>query len=231
MIELKEIILVNVSGEDKPGVTSTLTAILSLYHVNILDIGQAVIHNTLSLGFLIEVPPRSESSHVLKDLLFKAHELSLSLRFTPINETEYETWVELQGKDRHVLTVLGPRLTAEQIARVTGVIAAQQLNIDKITRLSGRRSLTHQVNAPTRACVEFSVRGRLENAEQLRAQLMTITEDLGVDIAFQADNIYRRNRRLVAFDMDSTLIRIEVIDELAKRAGVGQEVSGLQKRQ
>lgn len=223
-MEAKEIILVSVSGEDKPGLTKHLTDILARYEANVLDIGQAVIHNTLSLGFLIEMPPQSESSPILKDLLFKAHELNLGVRFTPVSETEYEEWVASQGKDRHVTTVLGPRLTAEQIARVSGVIAAQELNIDKITRLSGRRSLVRH-DAPSRACVEFSVRGALKDATKFSSELMAITEELGVDIAFQTDNLYRRNRRLVAFDMDSTLIRIEVIDELAKRAGVGREVS------
>lgn len=221
---MKQIILINISGEDRPGLTASLTRILAAYEVNILDIGQAVIHNTLSLGMLVEVPPESESSPVLKDVLFKAHELGVHVRFTPVGERDYERWVGEQGKDRHVVTLLGKRITAEQLARFAGVVADHNLNIDKITRLSGRVTLGSE-DAPSRACVEFSVRGELDDNSVLRWELMQITEELGVDIAFQADNLYRRNRRLIAFDMDSTLISVEVIDELAKRAGVGAKVS------
>lgn len=221
---MKEIILINVSGEDKPGLTSELTKILAHYNVNILDVGQAVIHDTLSLGFLVEIPPASESSPVLRDVLFRAHALGVNLRFVPITEDDYETWVHGQGKPRHIITLLGRRITAEQIARVTSSIAANELNIDQITRLSGRISLAAPI-VPMRACVEFSVRGEPRDLAALRAELVRITADLDVDIGFQADNVYRRNRRLVAFDMDSTLIKIEVIDELARAAGVGGEVA------
>lgn len=225
---MKEIILLNVSGEDKPGLTRALTEILAHYNVNILDIGQAVIHDTLSLGFLIEVPPEAEASPVLRDVLFKAHSLGVNLRFTPITEEDYEVWVQGQGKARHIITLLGRKITAKQIARVAEVIHAENLNIDQITRLSGRISLADgQVNqsASQRASVEFSVRGEPADAHAMRSALTQITSELDVDIAFQTDNLYRRNRRLVAFDMDSTLIGIEVIDELARRAGVGHEVA------
>ncbi len=221
---MNQIILINVSGEDKPGLTSRLTEILAQYNVNILDIGQAVIHDTLSLGMLVEVPSESESSPVLKDVLFKAHELGVVVRFTPVSDKDYERWVMEQGKERYIVTLLGKRLTAGQLARLTTIVAAHDLNIDKITRLSGRVSLS-QRNVRTKACVEFSVRGNLEDDHTFRFELMQIADELGVDIAFQTDNLYRRNRRLVAFDMDSTLIGIEVIDEMAKRAGVGEEVS------
>lgn len=219
---MNEIILINISGEDKPGLTSSLTSILSNYGVNILDIGQAVIHETLSLGMVVEVP--ANSGGVFRDLLFKAHQLGVNVRFTPISEERYEKWVSGQGKQRYIVTLLGRRITAEQIARLTTSIAAHGLNIDKIARLSGRVSLASP-SLNTRACVEFSVRGAPEGIDAMRAEFMQITSDLDVDIGFQLDNVYRRNRRLVAFDMDSTLIQVEVIDELAKVAGVGAEVA------
>lgn len=222
---MKEIILLTISGEDKPGVTSTMTAILAGYQVNILDIGQAVIHNTLSLGILVEIPKAAESSPVLRDLLFKAHEMDMKVRFQPVAEAEYETWVEGQGKSRHIITLLARKITAEHIATVTDIAAKHGLNIDKITRLSGRVSLLHEPNASTKACVEFSVRGASEDTSLLREEFLRTASDLDVDIAFQEDNIYRRNRRLVVFDMDSTLIEAEVIDELAKEAGVGEQVA------
>ena len=219
---MNEIILINISGEDKAGLTSSLTSILSRYGVNILDIGQAVIHETLSLGMVVEVP--TNSGGVFRDLLFKAHQLGVNVRFTPIPEERYEKWVSGQGKQRYIVTLLGRRITAEQIARLTTSIAAHGLNIDKIARLSGRVSLASP-SLNTRACVEFSVRGAPEGIDAMRAEFMRITSDLDVDIGFQLDNVYRRNRRLVAFDMDSTLIQAEVIDELAKALGVGEEVA------
>ncbi len=220
---MKEIILLTISGEDKPGVTSSITSILASFQVNILDIGQAVIHNTLSLGILIEVPKVSESSPILRDLLFKAHEMDMKVRFQPVGEDEYENWVTGQGKSRHIITLLARKVTAAHIATVTDIAARHDLNIDKITRLSGRLSLAHE-QENTKACVEFSVRGASDDTSLLREEFLRAASELDVDIAFQEDNVFRRNRRLVVFDMDSTLIEAEVIDELAKEAGVGDQV-------
>jgi len=220
----QEVILVNISGEDKPGVTSALTEILARYNVNILDIGQAVIHQDLALGILFEVPAKSESSPILKDLLFKAYEMGLNVKFTPVNEEQYLNWVERQGKERFIITLLSPKLTARQLAAVTDEIMEQDLNIDIITRLSGRIPLNN-TKQKVKSVVEFSVRGTPSNIEKMKSRLLEIAGTSDVDIAFQEDSIYRRNRRLVCFDMDSTLIQAEVIDELARKAGVFDEVS------
>lgn len=221
---MREIILINISGDDKPGVTSSISDILSRYQVNILDIGQSVIHDTLSLGMVVEMSDEVDSSPVLKDVLFRCHEMDMGVRFTPIDESDYEKWVEHQGKDRYIVTLLARIISAQQIAAITNIIASNDLNIDNINRLSGRISLDES-QPDQKACVEFSVRGKPSDIASMRAQFLSVANDLDVDIAFQKDNAYRRNRRLVAFDMDSTLIEAEVIDELAKRAGVGDQVS------
>ncbi|MBS99958.1 MAG: phosphoserine phosphatase SerB [Oceanospirillaceae bacterium] len=222
---MHEIILLTLSGEDKPGVTSAITGILANYRISILDIGQAVIHNTLSLGILIQVPGEAESSPLMRDILFKAHELNLQVRFEPVSDSDYGLWVEGQGKTRHIITLLARRITATHIARVTDIAAGHGLNIDNISRLSGRVSLDEgEQGEQTKACVEFSVRGMPSDASELREAFLKAASELDVDIAFQKDDIYRRNRRLVVFDMDSTLIEAEVIDELAKEAGVGDQV-------
>lgn len=220
---MKEVVLIKVSGEDKPGVTACITGILAQYGVNILDIGQAEIHDNLSLGILAEIGTEGESAAVLKDVLFKSHEMGMSVRFTPVSKEKYNHWVAAQGKQRHIITLLARRLTAEQISRVTHVVADHQLNIDNISRLSGRVELEDHGDDNSKACVEFSVRGDVDQGA-LRAEFLQISSELGVDIAVQEDSPFRRNRRLVAFDMDSTLIEAEVIDELAKEAGVGDEV-------
>ncbi|MEI6846730.1 MAG: phosphoserine phosphatase SerB [Chlorobiaceae bacterium] len=220
---MQELLLINITGPDKPGLISKISAILSGYEVSVLDIGQAVIHNHLSLGMLVEVPKKSSSSPILKDLLFCTHTLGVEITFTPVTSTEYDQWVQEQGKPRHLLSLLARRITAEQIEQVSSIIAAHNLNIDTISRLSGR--IPFENGRHTKACVEFSIRGTLQSENRFREQFLAITDSMGIDIAFQEDNIFRRNRRLVAFDMDSTLITSEVIDELAIEAGVGLEVA------
>jgi phosphoserine phosphatase len=223
---LKEILLINISGEDKPGLTASVTEILASFKVNVLDIGQAVIHENLSLGVLIELPSPADQSSVLKDILFRAPELGIQVRFTPISEESYGQWVAGQGRARYIITLLARKISAYHLSRVSNVVAKYALNIDAINRLSGRIPLG-QLPKLSKACVEFSVRGQLENLGQFRTDLLELASEMDVDLAFQEDNMYRRNRRLVAFDMDSTLIEAEVIDELAKVAGVGEEVSAI----
>jgi phosphoserine phosphatase len=221
---MKRIVLINISGEDKPGLTSVITQILAGYDVNILDIGQAVIHDTLSLGFLIELADEEQSAPVLKDILFKAHELDVQIRFSPIKDEDYQHWVGGQGKPRHIVTLLARKVSALHIAKVTEVVARYQLNIDKIDRLSGRVALDN-ANEKDKACIQLSLRGTLSDTTLVRKDFLELGAELDIDIAYQEDNIFRRNRRLVCFDMDSTLIEAEVIDELAYAAGVGEQVA------
>lgn len=221
-----DIILLNISGQDKPGLTSNLTSVLAEYGAKILDIGQANIHDTLSLGIMFEIQSGEKSAAVLKDLLFKSYELGIQAKFSPITLENYEKWVTLQGKDRYIVTILGEKLGAEQISEVTKVISEKNLNIDAIKRLTGRLSLVNKEDYP-RASIQLSIRGKIENKSEFTEKFMQISHDLDVDIAFQEDNIYRRNRRLVCFDMDSTLIQTEVIDELAELAGVGEQVKAI----
>ncbi len=221
---MSEIILINVSGRDKPGLTSEITGIMAHYGVRILDIGQAVIHDHLTWGILVKISDEATSSALLKDLLFRFHELDLHARFEPVSDEDYQVWVEGKGKARYIVTLLSRLITAEQIARVSGITAAHGLNIDNITRLSSRPPAQSR-ETQGQACIEFSVRGTPPDLDQLRADFLQIAGELNVDIAFQEDSIFRRNRRMVVFDMDSTLIEAEVIDELAKEAGVGEQVA------
>jgi phosphoserine phosphatase len=221
---MRELFLLTINGDDHPGVTAAFTETLGLHGVNVLDIGQAVIHDRLNLGLLIEIPDAAESGAVMKELLFLAHQHGLEVNFAPIEEDDYENWVGSQGRPRFIITLLGRKLSAANISHVAEVVSRHGLNIDAITRLSGRFSLRER-NPRRRACVEFSIRGTEDDLEQLRHDLLAITREDEVDVAFQADDIYRRNRRLIVFDMDSTLIQCEVIDELARAAGVGEQVA------
>lgn len=223
--EKQELILIRITGIDRPGLTASITDILSKYDVTILDIGQADIHNTLSLGILFQASEKY-SGLIMKELLFKASSLNVTVRFYPISEEEYKEWVGLQGKNRYILTVLSRKMTARQITSVTSILAEQGLNIDSIRRLTGRVPLNEN-KIHTRACIEFSVRGTPKDKQKMQKQLMKLTGELRMDFSLQEDNMYRRMRRLVCFDMDSTLIETEVIDELAIRAGVGEQVKAI----
>ncbi|WP_432738544.1 phosphoserine phosphatase SerB [Maridesulfovibrio sp. FT414] len=223
---MPQIILIQISGEDKPGLTSSLTGVLAGYGIDILDIGQSVIHNQLVLGVLIRIPREAESAPVLKDIMFKGYELGVTVKFRPIEADNYMDWVNAQGKPRHIVTLVGRRASGTAISKVASIIAENGLNIDMIHRLSGRVPMGGEA-APRHSCIEFSVRGTPRDLDLMRASFLTMATEEQVDIALQEDNVFRRNRRLVAFDMDSTLIQAEVIDELAKAAGSGELVSSI----
>lgn len=225
MAQKDEIILININGTDRPGVTAALTDILAKNNAVILDIGQADIHNHLSLGIMFQ-STEGNSGDILKELLFKSYELDVNIRFNPISEEDYTQWVDMQGKNRYIITILGRKLTAKQIAGVSRIVAEQDMNIDDIKRLTGRIPLDENARTP-KASVEFSVRGTPKDKEQMKADFMKLSAEQEMDISFQEESMYRRMRRLICFDMDSTLITTEVIDELAIRAGVGDEVKAI----
>ena len=220
-----ELILIRITGLDRPGLTASFTEILSKYDVTIMDIGQANIHSTLSLGILFK-SPKADSGNIMKELLFMSSDLGVNIRFYPVPVEEYEEWVSMQGKDRYILTILGRKLSAKQITAVTHILAGQALNIDAIKRLTGRQPLDES-KAGVRACIEFSLRGTPRDRDEMQRELMKLSSELEVDFSFQRDNMYRRMRRLICFDMDSTLIQTECIDELAERAGVGEQVRAI----
>lgn len=221
-----EIIQFNIAGDDKPGLTTALTDILAKYDAFILDIGQANIHQSLTLGILFRTH-RDKSGFIMKELLFKASELGVQIRFMPISVDDYNAWVARQGKNRYIVTLLGRTITASHIAQTTNIVYQHGLNIDAIQRLSGRIPLEEDGHN-TKASIELSIRGMLTEDERhsLQSELMTMSEH-GIDVSFQKDDLYRRSRRLICFDMDSTLIHTEVIDELAERAGVGDQVRAI----
>ena len=224
----EEQILIRITGQDRPGLTAAAMEILARYNARILDIGQADIHSTLSLGILIRID-ELHSGQVMKELLFKAEELNVNIGFSPISDDEYESWVDHQGKNRYILTVIGRTLSAKQIAAATKIIADQGLNIDFIRRMTGRISIKHP-EKNVRSCIEFSLRGTPKNRSLMQSKLMHLASEQEIDFSFQRDDMYRRMRRLICFDMDSTLIQTECIDELAMRAGAGDKVKAITER-
>ena len=221
---MSDVVLINITGRDRKGLDAKFTRILAEYGVNILDIGQAVIHNHISFGILAEIPNSNDFSSIFKDMLFEGHNMGLKIDINRIDDDNYEKWVHAQGKERRIITLLGRTITARQISAVASIIAENHLNIDNITRLTGRISIkTPQANP--KASVKLSISGKPLSILDMRRKFMEISRETGIDISFHVDNIYRKNRKLVVFDMDSTLIQGEVIVELAKLANVGEEVS------
>ncbi|MBF0231633.1 MAG: phosphoserine phosphatase SerB [Desulfamplus sp.] len=226
---MSEIVLINISGKDRKGINCRFTNILAQYNVNVLDIGQSVIHEHILLGILVEIPVESDFPSIFKDILFEGYKMSLHIDVQSVEKDHYETWVSSQGKEMRIITLLGKKVTAHQISRVASVISDNNLNIENISRLTGRISLDKNIacDTPARACIQLSVSGKPCNIKSMRGEFMKISRETGIDISFHMDNIYSKNRKVVVFDMDSTLIQAEVIDELAKIAGVGDKVAAI----
>jgi len=226
---MPQIILINITGSDCLGLTSKITQILAKSSVQVLDIGQAVIHDTLSFGILVSIPTQFSNTDLLKDLLFASYELNQQIKFTPISATDYANWVQNHGKSRYIVTILAREIKAEHLWHVSDICSKHQLNIENIERLSGRIALNNQQNKQI-GCIELVVRGIAHNLSELKSQFLHISQKLNVDIAFAEDSLFRCNRRLAVFDMDSTLIETEVIDELAKLNGVGNKVAAITEK-
>lgn len=227
---MREIILISFLGPDQPNQFTRLMQVLSVHSLQILDVGQAVIHNQLTLGIVVASDDKTATALAMKDILILAHDIGLTVRFKPIAASDYEQWVTEGGRTRYIVTALAPDLTPAHLQAVTHIVSNQGFNIETVTRLSGRPQLDGNKNEPKRACVEFGLKGQMLDAAAMRAACLKLSSELNVDVAVQEDNAYRRNRRLVCFDMDSTLIEQEVIDELAIEAGVGEQVAEITER-
>jgi phosphoserine phosphatase len=217
---MQNVILINVTGQDRPGLTAKMTQILAQAGMEVLDMGQSVIHDYLTLGILVRTAPEQNDAIDQLKSMFVAEGLSVEAEV--VTNPEYADWVSRQGQKRIILTILGRKITAAQLSRLARIVTDEGLNIDHINRLSGRVPLEPSA-MPARACLEWSLRG--SPSPLFRKKLMALATELTLDLAVQEDGIYRRHRRLIAFDMDSTLIETEVIDELAKRKGVGAAVA------
>ena len=227
---MREIILISFLGPDQPNQFTRLMQVLSVHSLQILDVGQAVIHNQLTLGIVVASDDETATALAMKEILILAHDIGLTVRFKPISSAEYDQWVSEGGRTRYIVTALAPELTASHLQAVTKIVSNQGFNIETVTRLSGRLARDLEDNAPRRACVQFGLSGQMLDAQAMRDACLSLSGELNIDVAVQEDNAYRRNRRLVCFDMDSTLIEQEVIDELALEAGVGEQVAEITER-
>lgn len=216
-----KIILVTVSGPDFPGITARLMKIISEYSVDVLDMGQAVTHGLLSLSFVLGLnsDEKNSNGNVLKDLLFEANMMGLTLSYKVV-EKNIST-PEMDG-DKFIVTCVSPTIvTASFVADLAQVLATFKINIERIDKVSPREFSSMEIST--------SIPKSLET-KMLKEHLMQVSTKHKIDVAFLKDNVFRRNKRLIVFDMDSTLIQTEVIDELAELCGVGDEVRAITHR-
>lgn len=231
---MQEIILISFLGSDQPNQFTRLMQVLSVHRLQILDVGQAVIHNQLTLGIVVSSDDQTATALAMREILILAQDIGLTVRFKPIPANEYQQWVAEGGRTKYIVTALAPELTASHLQSVTKIVSDQGFNIETVTRLSGRLELeannVEQQSHENVACIQFGLSGQMLDAQAMRSACMLMSAQHNMDIAVQEDNVYRRNRRLVCFDMDSTLITQEVIDELALEAGVGEQVAEITER-
>ncbi|HKR28901.1 MAG TPA: phosphoserine phosphatase SerB [Terriglobales bacterium] len=220
---MSEIFLISISGRDHPGLTSAFAHVLAQANAVLLDIGQAVIHDALALGIMVQIPA-SAVPEIRDRIHRRANELGVVAHLTPVSPEQYQQWVEKQQKQRFTVTLLAEQVRAEELAAIAEVFAGRGVNIDTMDRLSSRGAA---LDVEPRMCIEFNVSGNGIDAPELRRALLVLADQAGFDVAVQQDSIFRRNRRLVAFDMDSTLIQMEVIDELARLANAGEKVAAV----
>ena len=214
MQQLQDPVLITVTGRDHPGITARLTGILAEQDAQLLDIEQVVVHGQLTLCLLVQLPEKS----ILKELLFAAKELGVELDFQPV---ERAAVVEKSAHGRYVVTAIGRALGARELQSVAATLAGHGGNIEKIFKLS---------EGPLRSLEIHLMLPAGKDPDELKTELLALAMKSSFDIALQPEGLFRRSKRLVVMDMDSTLIRIEVIDELARAHGVVEQVAKITER-
>lgn len=224
---MREIVLINVTGNDRPQSTTAIISAIAGAGGSLLDLNQAVVHGALALSLLVQLAEAQHAEALRKDVLFQADQLGLQVHFSAFSEADYSQWLARRSGPRQIITLMGRQLSAVAVQRVVDLGQQAGLQVESIKPLSA------PVLAPSvasKACVELALRGVASDEATLRGALLALADELSVDIALQTDTVHRCNRRLAVFDMDSTLIEAEVIDELAKAHGIGERVSEITER-
>jgi phosphoserine phosphatase len=216
MDEKRDFVMVTVSGPDQPGITSAFSKILVDNHVEVVDIEQASLQDFLGLSFLLDMSEAKQSKDgVLKDLLFEASRLRLTLNFRLFSEKEMKA---RNSKNLFILTYFGD---TRALAELSNILAEENANIEMISNLTRHCA----------SCVELTINvNEVMNLGRLKAKVLAKSHELNIDLALQKMEAYRKNKRLVFFDMDSTLVDMEIIDEMAQRAGVFKEVARITEK-
>ena len=208
----KELVLVTVSGPDHPGITAELMNCIMNSEAKLQDMGQSITHGLLSLSFLVSLESK-ENSSLIKDLLFTAKKMKMNLDFEIIQKDQA---IHNSG-DKYILScVCLSNITADFIYDVSSILAKNNINIQRIDNVTEGdfksldiATIAHDKNI---------------DWEKIKSELISISTKHSTDMALLKDDVWRRHKRLIVFDMDSTLIQSEVIVEIAKALGVGDKV-------
>ncbi len=222
-----EVIQINIASK-RPISSLDVISILSKFETSILDLYYIDVHGTFSLTIVIEFPHLERKKEFVKEILYLGYLKDFIVQVNSIDEKEYEDWVKKRQKKNFILTVLGWEITGVHLKEVLRLIEKNGLSISFVNRLSDLKSSEEKKKSIS--CFEFYLKGDFVDLDKIHSDILDLSQRLEIDLGFQEDNIYRRHRRLIAFDMDSTLIKIEVIDELAKRKGVYDKVCEITKR-
>ncbi|MFH0748496.1 MAG: phosphoserine phosphatase SerB [Candidatus Bathyarchaeota archaeon] len=206
--------LVTISSEDRPGITATITEILSTHNVAIMDAEQATIQGVLALSFLVEMD-KSTKDKVTKELEKKAAELELNLRVMSFGE------LKTRKKILYSLSCLTAVPRGEVLTRVSKILFQNNANIETIRQLAGKDLVALELSVDV--C-------RSPEIEKLKQEIMVAGKELGFDVALQKESDFRKSKRLIIFDMDGILINTDIMREIAKIAGVSEELSKLTEK-
>ncbi len=212
----QNLFMVIVSGKDRPGITARLTRILMQHNIDIVEIQQASLQRLLGLYFILDLSKATQSQDsVIKDLLFEASQLNVTLNFRLVSPEDMQA---LSQRNLYVLTHFGG---TRALAEISGILAEENVNIETIATMThnGSHSVEMTINVH-----------RVTGIDRLKQRLMAKSRELNVGLGLQKMEAFRKNKRLIFFDMDSTLVDTEVIDEMARRAGVFREVSRITEK-
>jgi phosphoserine phosphatase len=219
--ENQQLIVINVAGADQPGITARLAEVIAEEKAHIVTMGQSVLHGYLMLSAIVDIP---RESFALRRLLFEVSKLGLRLEVSAHFEAPAH---KLQPPPLGLcVTMLGSLGDGVATAAITRYMANKGMNIREIRSLSSGELSGLELIADLPRNREFS----REELGVLRGELLTKGMQLSVDLAVQRDDIFRRNKRLVCMDVDSTFVKGEFIDELAKLVGVKEQVAEITAR-
>ncbi len=217
-----QLFLITVSGPDHPGITSSLMKLVSKYGDQILDMGQAVTHGLLSLSFVVKICSADKEGYspIIRELLFAAKSMGLELDYEEIAE---DNLLKNENKKNNFILncVAVDCITPQFICDTSTILAQNKINIKRIEKISPGKFTSLEVMTEVPAGLDIS---------KVKKDLIKTSTVHRVDMAFLRDNVFRRSKRLIVFDMDSTLIQTEVIDELAMEAGVGEKVKAITEK-
>jgi phosphoserine phosphatase len=214
----EDLLVVTVVGEDRVGLVASVTGVLFEAGLNIVDIEQSVIHAQFTMVLLVQpFKPAFDVRKLRRDLEGIGQDLDLNIAVMPLREFKGLRLAE--EKTPYVLTILGSDRPGV-VAAISRVLAEGSTNIEKIKMIARGEFLA----------MEMLVDIRGGNFAPLRERLLEVANEIGIDIIAQPERMYLKRKKIIVFDMDSTIVDAEIIDEMARFCGTDREVGEITER-